>query len=336
MTALIRYRMPDGADVVGQAGSTITIQVAIPADDAGHIGRQCPTCKRMFRIHADDFQALSDDQRLTCPYCCTVEDHSEFVTEQQQQRAFGAAGEVGLQLAEQRLDTMFKDMVRRVNSRRGGVRMSYSGSSGSRHPRSLPQIIEEAPIRERTCQGCGNRYAVFGEHVACPTCGPLPERIIAEDALAAQECVLDVLPQLPLEIRDELREAGALERTAAGILGSAVSIIETFLKRTFLDRVAGGDAIIAKKGTIFQRLDDAAKLYRDHMGIDLPAALGTPEWDRLSVLYGIRHLLTHTNGVVDQKHVTRFPRQGFVVGQRVSATLDDAREVLHLAGRLVA
>jgi hypothetical protein len=231
---------------------------------------------------------------------------------------------------------MFKDMVRRVNSRRGGVRMSYSGSSGSRRPRSLPQIIEEAPIRERTCQECGNRYAVFGEHVACPTCGPLPALIIAEDALAAQECVLDVLLQLPVEIRDELREAGALERTAAGILGSAVSIIETFLKRTFLDRVAGGDAIIAKKGTIFQRLDDAAKLYRDHMGIDLPAALGTPEWDRLFVLYGIRHLLTHTNGVVDQKYVTRFPRQGFVVGQRVSATLDDAREVLHLAGRLVA
>jgi len=67
----------------------------------------------------------------------------------------------------------------------------------------------------------------------------------------------------PSEVLDQLREAGSLERTATDALGSVVSVIETLIKRTFLDRVTGGDAIITKMGNFFQRLDDSAQLFRD-------------------------------------------------------------------------
>jgi hypothetical protein len=327
--------MPDGAQIVSEQGSVVTMQVTMPADDAGHIGRQCATCKRMFRMHARDFKALPDDQRLTCPYCCTENDHSAFITEQQQQRARGAAQEYGHQLVAGKLDDMFGNMVRSVNSSRGSIRMSYSSGSSRRTPRSLPPIVEEAPIRERTCDRCSNRYAVFGEHIACPVCGLFPPKVVAQDALDAQEVALAIFAQLPPKVLAEIREAGALERTAAGDLGSVVSILETFLKQNFLDRVTGGDTITANKGNLFQRLDDAAQLYRDHLGIELPGALGTAAWDQLCVLYGIRHLLTHTNGVVDAKHVARFPGHGFVVGQRVNVLPADTREAVRLARKLI-
>ena len=92
--------------------------------------------------------------------------------------------------------------------------------------------------------------------------------------------------------------------------------------------------MIAGKGSVFQRLDDASQLYRDHLSIDFPAALGTSDWDRLCVLYGVRHLLTHNNGVVDAKHVTRFPNS--VVGKRVNATSADAREAIKLAQKVIS
>ena len=92
-------------------------------------------------------------------------------------------------------------MTRRVNSRGGAVRMTYSGSSSARRaPRPLQRIVEEAPIRERTCDRCGDRYAVFGEHVACPVCGPHLPKAVATDAFDAQEAVLSVVGHVPTDV----------------------------------------------------------------------------------------------------------------------------------------
>ena len=63
--------------------------------------------------------------------------------------------------------------------------------------------------------------------------------------------------------------------------------------------------------------------------------LSSPDWDRLLVLYGIRHLVTHNNGIVDAKHLAKFPGKGFVLDRRVSVTIDDAREALRIARQLV-
>lgn len=335
MTAPIRYRMPDGAEIVSERGGTVTMRVSVPADDTGHFGRQCPTCERIFRMHVTDYNALPDDIRLTCPYCCLEEDPSKFMTQQQLGRMRAAAGAYAQQLVTGKLDDIFSGMARSTNARGGAIRVSYSRRSRPVSPQPLPAITEEAPIRERTCAGCGNRYAVFGEHVACPACGPLPPNVVAQDALDAQESLLAVFDHIPAQVLGQLREAGSVERTAASTLGAVVSILETYMKRTFLNRAPGGDSLIANKGNIFQRLDETAQLFRDHCAIDLPVLLGTGAWNQLRLLYGIRHLLTHANGVVDARHLTRFPDHGVVVGQRVGLSLADAREALKLARNLV-
>jgi hypothetical protein len=336
MTGRIAYRMPDGMKIESRSGSIVTMRVTIPADGAGYFGRQCPACRRIFRMQVDDYEGLPDDQRLTCPYCRAEDEQSDFVTDQQNQRVMSAAEEYATQVVEGKFDDIFSNMTRRVNSHGGAVRMTYSGSSRMRRaPKPLPQIAEEAPIRERTCDRCGNRYAVFGEHVACPVCGPHPPKTVATDAFDAQQAVLSIVNHVPTEVLAELREVGALEKTAAGVLGSVVGTVETFLKQTFLTRVAGADTLIAGKGNVFQRLDDAAHLYSDHLAIDLPAAVAPGDWNRLLVLYGTRHLLIHNNGIVDAKHLARFPGKGFVLDQRITVSLDDGHEAVRIARQLV-
>jgi len=333
MTEAFRYRLPDGAAIVSEEDGVVKISVTMPADDIGYFGRQCPDCERMFRINAEDYKALPDDQLLTCPYCCVVKSHSEYMTEQQRQRVLAAAGGYAQQLIRASLNDSFKDLAQKSRPRgRGGVSITYTASADT-EPDALPEIDEESPIRERTCIQCSTRYAIFGEHIACPVCGRLPPAVVSRDALEAQEVALAMLEDLPTDLLNQLRESGALDRTAAGALGSVVSILEMFLKQIFLDRVVGGDAMIAGKGNVFQRLDDASQLYRDHLSIDFPAALGTSDWDRLCVLYGVRHLHTHTNGVVDAKHVARYPNS--VVGKRVSITSTDAREAIKLAEKVI-
>src|SRR5450759_5208406 len=327
----LRYRLPDGAEIESQQGSSVTFRVTMPADDAGHIGRLCPSCKQLFRMHAGDYAALPDDQRLTCPYCGFTDTHSEFMTPQQLERATAAAAGWAQHMVADTIGSALDDMVRSINrssSSRGLFRMSASHSSSRPDmPSALPRISEPAPIRERQCLRCRNRYAVFGQHIACPVCGPLPPKVIAEAALAAQTAILNALAQLEGTALDRLREIGAVEQTASSTLGVVVSSLEAYLKGTFNDRVTGGDQLMAGRGNVFQRLDDVAELYREHMGIDLAATLG-PDWDRLRMLYGIRHLLTHNNGIVDHRHMKRFPNFPIAIGHRVTLSVADARDAI--------
>src|SRR5215212_1060995 len=63
------FRMPDGARIVGQGTETVSMQVSMPLDEHGFIGRQCPSCSQLFRVDADDYEALSDELDLWCVYC---------------------------------------------------------------------------------------------------------------------------------------------------------------------------------------------------------------------------------------------------------------------------
>src|SRR5260370_29471651 len=184
-----RYQLPHGAKIESHHVHTVRFRVTMPPDDAGHIGRECPSCKQLFRIHAGDYAATPDDQRLTCPYCGFSETHSEFMTPQQLERAKAAAAGWAQQMVADKIGRALDDMVRSINrssSSSGMFRMSASHrSSRPNMPSALPRISEPAPIRERQCARGGNRYPIFGQHIACPVCRALPVKHGAEDARAA-------------------------------------------------------------------------------------------------------------------------------------------------------
>jgi hypothetical protein len=79
--------MPDGAQIVGRQGDTYHVTVSVPSDEHGFFGRQCPACEQLFRVDGDDYDALPDDVRLWCVYCGHHDEHSEFITAQQLDRA---------------------------------------------------------------------------------------------------------------------------------------------------------------------------------------------------------------------------------------------------------
>ena len=57
-----------------------------------------PRCSQLFRVDADEYEALPDDLQFWCVYCGHHDDHSEFVTRQQLDRAMRAAGDLGEQI----------------------------------------------------------------------------------------------------------------------------------------------------------------------------------------------------------------------------------------------
>lgn len=306
-------------------------RVEIPQDGDGHIGRQCPSCRQMFRIEADDFKSLPEDTRLFCVYCGHRDETSAFLTDQQRARVEQVAIDAARELIENTLGTAFRDLAR-SNRSNDFVKVSYRSTPF--FPQPLPGIDEETLVRERRCPTCNLRYAVFGDHRFCPVSGPHTPLVVAQDALAAETAKLDLLSTMPDETKASLREQGVIDRIYADVLSNVVGTVETLAKDTFNARVPDPETHTRGKGNIFQRLDRTADLYDNQMSIDLRTAPGV-EWSELLRLWAVRHVYIHNGGLVDDRYLKALPTSPLRLGQRVLVPVSDARKAIAQALALV-
>lgn len=180
-------------------------------------------------------------------------------------RVTRAASDYAMQLIGRTLDDSFGRMARA--SRGSFLQITYR--SKPFYPAPLPEVDEERLVRERACEQCALRYAVFGEHRFCLVCGLLAPLVAALDALAAETVRLDALDELPSETRRRLHESGVLDRTYADTIENVAGIVEAMAERTFRQRVANADQLLKGRGKVFQRLDDFANLFQAEARVDV-------------------------------------------------------------------
>jgi hypothetical protein len=320
-------RMPDGAEVVATDGDTIRMQVSKPLDEHGFFGRQCPSCTQLFRVDAAEYKALPDELKLCCVYCGHRTDASDFITDQQLERAKSAVGAWAMQQVHGMLDNAFRGIAQ-PQPRTGGFGIQISYQWRPFYPRPLPGIDEEQLIRVRDCATCGLHYAVFGEHRFCPVCGPLRPDVVALDALAAEIVRLDVLTQLPADAAATLREHGGLTRIWVDTLENLVGAVGTLAGAVFHAAVPNADQILNGKGAIFQRLERTADLFAANGYPDLRQRLNPATWQRLLQTWATRHAFTHRDGVVDAKYLNAVPSSPARLGQRLTVTERQVRQAI--------
>lgn len=325
------FNLPDGASFIGRDGDRYQFSVSLPSDEQGFLGRQCPECRRIFRIDDGDYSALPDDIELWCTYCGHNAPHQEFVTDQQYERAVGAATDVGRQIVANHLDQMFSRLKARPRRNRL-VSVHYSRSSLG-PPVPLRAITEEPPVRHRRCQSCDVTYAIFGEHRFCPTCGPLSPQAVARDSLEAEVARLHAFDGLNKGDSDILREAGVLDRVYVDTLENLVGVVEVLARAIFSDGVAGAEALLRGKGAVFQRLPDLARLFGTHFNCDIAASLGA-DWPALQEVWAIRHVYVHNDGRVDERFKKAVPTSQLAIGQRVPVTAAIAEAAVERTRRL--
>jgi hypothetical protein len=162
----------------------------------------------------------------------------------------------------------------------------------------------------------------------CPVCGPRPAGEKVLEAIEAARHALALEDRLGEDERETLRAAGVFERFAVDAIESMVSLFEMFAREQFARRVPNAEQHTKGKGNVFQRLDDTAKLFADHAGIDVVALAGEERWTRLKGGFARRHVLTHNARIVDQKFLEQVPTAGLKVGQRLVVRRPDAANVL--------
>jgi uncharacterized Zn-finger protein len=71
--------------------STVTINISLPTDNEGFLRRECPYCKRQFKLIiqstdeevSGDSGSEGDEKDIYCPYCGQSADRNSFWTEEQ-------------------------------------------------------------------------------------------------------------------------------------------------------------------------------------------------------------------------------------------------------------
>jgi len=64
------------------------VNVKLPEDEKGFIGRKCPQCGKYFKVKIGT--GLNDSE-CNCPYCGFAGDHQKFVTDEQLEYAKSVA-----------------------------------------------------------------------------------------------------------------------------------------------------------------------------------------------------------------------------------------------------
>ena len=146
--------------------STKTLEISIPTDENGMLGRECPDkgCERFFKIKPGTGLSTSD---MICPYCERRADLSEFTTKEQLEYAQSIAIK---QIAEPLLGK-FKRNVESLNRGSNGL---FALNFSVAIPRfNVKDYREEEVETEVICDSCGLEFSVFGIFASCPDCGRL-------------------------------------------------------------------------------------------------------------------------------------------------------------------
>jgi hypothetical protein len=304
--------------------------VNLHVDDEGYFGRECPSCDRFFKMDATEYEALPEELQLTCPYSGHREEHSEFMTADQREVAEAAMHALAEQYIHDAVNDMFGSTFGRSSPRSGhGSGVTVAWRPGQPPPiRQLPSYVEQGTRRVIECESCHNHYAIYGASGFCPVCGPRPEIENVVAAIERARMTLALEDQLDSEQAENLRAAGVFDGFAAEVVKQAVTLFEVFAAEQFRERASAPDQVLKGKGNIFQRLDDADRLFQEHVGIDLQQLVGEATWKRLKQTFEQRHVLTHRNGRVDQRYLDNVLNTRLSIGQRLVISRDEADQAL--------
>ena len=184
--------------------------------------------------------------------------------------------------------------------------------------------------RKVNCPKCECRYAVVGAAFFCPACGHNAAEQMFSQSMTGIVSALDVL--------DANRKA-AQDRDAAET--TTRLLIETGLQHAVMAFQRFAEALYARypsairaRRNAFQNLGEASDLWFAATGHRFADYITAQEIEAITRHFQRRHLLAHTQGIVDNDYINRTGDTAYRVGQRVVISEASVRECVALTAKL--
>jgi hypothetical protein len=308
------------------------IAVSLPSDSDGYFDRECPSeeCRAQFKVHEDDWRDKVRDEAVFCPSCGHVAKSREWLTQEQIKHM----ERVGRAQVERRLGEAMRRDAQRWNSRQprnGFFKMTMRIDNAPRRMLLPPAAVD--PMRLKImCPACACRYAVIGSAFFCPACRHNSADQMFTQALGNIRRSLDAMHV----IRGAVEDRDTAEATARHLLEHCVQATVTAFQRYAEAMYARLPATKAPRRNAFQSVSEGSILWQSAAGKSYEDYLSSAEMTALVRWFQQRHLLAHTQGIVDADYLTRTGDATYQAGQRIVVREAPLREFVTLVEKLAS
>lgn len=293
---------------------TKTISIPIEADEKGYIDKQCPSeeCNFIFKVHQDDWSDICKDEAIWCPFCRHQAPSNEWFTIEQVENGNSEA----LTMVKGEIHNAILEDAQRVNrkqSKNSFISISMKVNGGKKRTQPIPIKAAEEMQLEITCEECKTRFSVIGSAYFCPACGYNSVNKTFQDSLRKIKAKLD---NINIVKKSLLESVGKDE---------AEIVCRSLIESCLIDGVVAfqkyceGKYENHKKVPLnaFQRLKQGSDLWKELVGYSYSDWLTIEELNSLNILFQKRHILSHNEGIVDDKYLKNSNDFTYKEGQRI-------------------
>lgn len=308
-----------------------SVSIPIEDDEEGYFDRECPSedCLFQFKVLSEDWADKVRDEEVFCPSCGHSADSDKWWTEQQIEHAQQAAL---AQITGAISDAMTRDAAQWNRRQPKGGLISMTLKVDARNTQVLlPPAAAEAMRLKITCPACECRYAVVGAAFFCPACGHNAADQQFSQSIGGIIQSLDAIESVRSAIADRDVAENTIRLITENGLQNAVTAFQRCAEAMYAELPSAGKA----RRNAFQNLSEGDALWAAATGNAYSAHLPSDELATLQRAFQQRHLLAHTQGIVDADYLAKSGDTRYQIGQRIVVRETFAREIAALVRKLV-
>ena len=312
-----------------QLEGTHSVPVSVEVDDDGFFDRQCHKldCMFLFKVHVEDWKEKVGDEAV-CPLCGHFADSAEWSTQEQTDHFRSiATADFGKPIRQAlRRDA---DRLNRAQPRNSFVKITMS-VEGRPLQVSLPPAAADPMQLKIKCSECDCRYAVIGAAFFCPRCGNSDAEVVFQQTLSGIRGSIGALA----DVRVAISDPDTAENTVRSIIESGLQTIVTAFQKYAESLYSRIEPQSNPPRNAFQSIYRGSGLWFSATGNHYSDHLTTAESATLKRAFQQRHLLAHTQGVVDQNYVDLSGDTSNDVGERLVIGESAVLNFLDVVGKL--
>jgi thiol-disulfide isomerase/thioredoxin len=301
-----------------------TLNIELPTDDSGFIGRECLECKKYFTLRPGTGLPT---KHCHCPYCDYEGDQSTFFTPEQLEYRDSIANKIAY---EQFIEPLLNDLsksIKKLERVSKGSFLKIKVTEKRTKPFFPIKYYNEKELETKlTCDGCGLEFAIYGVFSHCPDCKKINAFSIFKKSIEVSRKQFDLF-------QASKNEKDVIQANLKFILTNAISAFDGLGKEL---RKRYKAIFPEKPKNLFQNIDELTKVLLANLSLDLTKEID--DYDLFRLLFQVRHIFEHNMGVVDSDFVKKVPSFAHLEGRKYDLTplqIKDFLSKLENAGNLI-